>query len=74
MAQVANSHIIQLGPRPNALPRMLKVGEVRTGLPTGYHQRIFVIARKGLQEPDGRRCQRHRPAASLAVCKPEKTL
>ena len=69
MTEVMDSHIVELGPRPDAAPGVLKVGQMAARFSAGDHPRVLLVTGQALQQPHRRRRQRHRPTASLGVGK-----
>lgn len=45
VAKVMDADVVEFGTRPDAAPRVLKVGEVAAGLLAGDHPRIVLFAR-----------------------------
>ena len=53
MAKVMNSHIGQLGPRPDAPPWVLKIGEVGPGHLASDHPGVLLVTGEIRQKPHG---------------------
>ena len=67
MADVVDAHVVEPGPRTDALPRPVHVGHVPAGLGARNHPGIVRLARQGLQDVHRRRRQVNGAGAGFPV-------
>ena len=65
-----DAHAVEPGTRPDATPRVLKVGQMAAGFPSGDPPRPALLARRGLRQLHRRGRERRGAPASLGVGRP----